>query len=320
MNSLQEIATTLKAAKSVVIFSHARPDGDCVGSAMSLFFALRQLNIPCEAVNADDMPEDLLFLDGVKEMKKTPTLDAEVYVAVDSADENRLGDLTETFLAGKKKLTINIDHHISNTRYAKMNYVCACSANCENMTDLLKEMGITFDEKISSLLMLGLLTDSDRFSHNDVTERTFLTAAFLKKFGVKMDEMNYNLFTKQTKRRALLYAHTMNKLRFALDDRLAITVVTKEDLERFSAKQEDTRGFVSFPLSIDTVEVSLALMESRKGQFKVSLRSKGKTNVNAIAAVYGGGGHILASGCMMFGDLEEVIDRMTYTVSQYLED
>lgn len=319
MQTLSEIAEIIKTAKSVVIFTHARPDGDAIGSAMSLFFACRQLGIPCEAVDEGDVPERFFFLDGVTEMKKKPTLDAQVYVCVDCADEFRLGELTDTYLSGKKKITVNIDHHISNTKFAKNNYVFGCSANCENMTELLRLMGIEFTKQIANFLMLGLVTDSDRFSHSDVNGRTFSAAAFLSEHGANMDEITYNLFNKQKKRRALLYGHTMDRIRFALNDRLAMIVVTREDMAKFDARQEDTEGFVNFPLSIETVEVSLAFLESKKGQYKVSLRSKGKANVNAIASVYGGGGHILASGCMMFGDIEDIIDRITYTVSQYLD-
>jgi phosphoesterase RecJ-like protein len=97
-----------------------------------------------------------------------------------------------------------------------------------------------------------------------------------------------------------------------------MTTTTKM-LAEYGAVPSDTEGFVDFPLSVDGVEVAVAIMEVKAGQYKLSLRSRGKTNVNAIAAVFGGGGHVLASGCMMFGDLEEVIDKLRYTVSQYLE-
>ena len=80
-----------------------------------------------------------------------------------------------------------------------------------------------------------------------------------------------------------------------------------------------TEGFVDFPLNVDTVEVAASLLEIRKGQYKISLRTKTYADANKIAGVYGGGGHVRAAGCMLFGDLEDVVDRLSYTVSQYLE-
>lgn len=321
MQTLQEIADYIKTVKSAVIFTHARPDGDAIGSAMSLYLALRQMNINCEVVDESDIPEKFYFFTEVAQFKKQPTIDAEAYITVDSADEFRLGALSDKLLSAKNKKTIvNIDHHISNTKFGKMNFVKCCSANCENMTELISLLPVEVTPAIANYLMLGLLTDSGNFSHSDVNERTFATAAFLSACGADVNAINYNIFKKQKKRRALLYAHTLDNIRFALDDRLAITVVGASDLEAYGAKQEDTEGFVDFALTIESVEVSVSIMEYRKGQYKVSFRSKGKTNVNAIASVYGGGGHILASGCMMFGDIEEIIDKLRFTVSQYLVD
>ena len=79
-----------------------------------------------------------------------------------------------------------------------------------------------------------------------------------------------------------------------------------------------TEGFIDFPLSVDGVEVAVCLLETGKERYKISLRSKGKADVNAVASVYGGGGHVLASGCMISGCLEEVIDKLRFTISQYL--
>jgi len=317
---MKEIAKILKESAGVTIFTHMRPDGDAIGSALSLYLALQQLNIPSEVVDESDIPAKYFYFSITKIIKKYPEHDYPTYVAVDSSDEGRFGALSETFVAGeRKKATINIDHHISNTRFAKYNYVKCCSANCENMLELFDEMGVFLTKEMAEVLMLGLLTDSGNFTHNDVTERTFSTAARLVKAGVDVNAVNYNLISKQSKARADLYAYTINNIRYKLNNRLAIIAIRLSDFARFSANKDVTEGFVDFPLSVDTVEVAVALMENKPNQYKVSLRSKGKADVNAIAGVYGGGGHIRASGCMLFGDLEEVIDDLTYTISQYID-
>ena len=89
-------------------------------------------------------------------------------------------------------------------------------------------------------------------------------------------------------------------------------------MQEFGADKSLTEGFVDFPLSVDGVEVAVSLLEFKDEQYKTSLRSKGKANVNAIAATFGGGGHVLASGCMLFGSIEHVLDELIYTVSQHI--
>jgi phosphoesterase RecJ-like protein len=126
------------------------------------------------------------------------------------------------------------------------------------------------------------------------------------------------MFKKQSAARAALYGATMSEIRYLLDGKLAVISTTKKMIADHGAVPSDTEGFVDFPLSVDGVEVAVSILEVKPRQYKLSLRSKGKTDVNAIASVFGGGGHILASGCMMFGELEEVIDKLRYTVSQYL--
>lgn len=318
--SLQEIADIVKSSKKAVVLTHVRPDGDALGSALALSFALDSLGIEHAFVSESDPPSNLSFMQGVERMKKTAPTDADTLIAVDCADCSRLGEYADFWLRNKgKKRTVNIDHHISNTRFAKYNYVRECSANCMNIAELIKEMGVAVDEKIANALMTGLLTDSGNFSHDDVDEECFLLAATLKKHGAKVKELNENLFKRQPKARARLYAETVKGMRFALDDKFAFIVITQENMKKYGADHGMTEGFVDFPLSVDGVEVAASLMEMKKGQYKISLRSKSYANVNQIAGVYGGGGHIRAAGCMLFGELEEVLDRLTYTVSQYLE-
>lgn len=316
---LKEIAEIVKQAKSVSIFTHMRPDGDALGSALALSCALDGLGIENEVCDESDIPSNLFFMPGLKKVVKTPTLDADLCIAVDCADVDRLGALADFFrVANKKKRTVNIDHHISNTAFAQFNFVRDCSANCMNMSTLIEELGAPVSKETANFLMLGMLTDSGNFSHDDVTEETFMIAGKLVKQGADVQFLNYNLFKKQPKARAKLYADVIGKMRYALDDKFVFLTISLEDMQKYGADNGMTEGFVDFPLTVDTAEVSASVMEVRKGQYKISLRSKSYADVNRIAGQFGGGGHIRASGCMLFGELEEVVDRLTYAVSQYL--
>ena len=117
----------------------------------------------------------------------------------------------------------------------------------------------------------------------------------------------------------MLYAKTMQDIRYYHNDRFAVIIVTKKNIEESGADEGMTEGFVDFPLNVDSVEVAASLLEVKKNQYKISLRTKTYADANKIAGVYGGGGHVRAAGCMLFGEVEEVLDKLSYTVSQYLE-
>lgn len=320
MNTLSEIADVIRHLKSAVIFTHMRPDGDTLGSAMALSRALFLLNIPNEVINEGEVPEKFLFLEGMKDIRRTPTLDAEGYICVDSSDEARLGYAQSAFLAGVKKgkVTANIDHHVSNTRFCKYNFVRPRASNCENMSELISLLGVGPDKLIASYLMVGMITDSGAFSHSDVNGDSFRAAAAAVDAGADVGKITYEVFKKQSKARAQLYAEIISKLRYDLEDQFVTALVTQEQLRKYNLKQDATEGIVDFGLSVDTVEVSVCMMEVKKGQYKASLRSKGTVNVNEVAGVFGGGGHVLASGCMFFGSFEEAYDKLRYAVLQRL--
>lgn len=322
MNTIREIADVLKKLRSAIIFTHTRPDGDTIGGGLAISRALTLLGVKNQVVNDCEIPESFLFLEGAKEIRSFPTLDAEAYICVDCSDENRFGLLQKTFLNGLKKgkVTVNIDHHISNTRFCRYNFVRGRASNCENIADIIAEMGVKYDRMIANSLMAGYITDSGSFSHSDVTGDTFRSAALAADAGADVSGLNYHLYREQSKSRAQMYAYVITNLRFLLNDRLSVAYVSQELLERYHLKQDATSGIVDFGLTIDTVEVSVCLMEIKRGQYKVSLRSKGKVNVNEVARTFGGGGHVLASGCMLFGEMEEVLDRLRYAVSQHMED
>lgn len=319
--TLRQIAEKLKQANNVAIVTHMRPDGDTFGCAFALSAALHFLGLNSQVYNESEPPSNLLFLEELKGVKQTIDQPYDLLIALDCSEMHRIGNLMDEFSTAKRKKipTINIDHHISNTHFADYNYVRECSANCMNVATLLDELGAPIDKQIANYLLLGLLTDSGNFSHDDVTEETLLLGARLVKAGADISGYQYNLFKKQSKARAKLFAQTMSKIRYYYEDRLAVIVVTQQAMAECAADAGMTEGFVDFPLNVDTVEVAVSIMEVKKNKYKISLRSKKYADVNKIAGVYGGGGHIRAAGCMLFGDIEEVIDRLAYTVSQYLE-
>jgi len=316
--TIREICNELKKQKNVLIFSHTRPDGDTIGSAMGLKLTLEAFNIKADIVCDGNIPEKFNFLVPenifLNEIDINNNYDA--YIAVDSSDENRLGLLGEQFK--KAKITFNIDHHISNTRYAKFNYIEDRAATAEIILEIALEFSDNISKETANCLLLGICTDTGNFAHQNVTEKTMYSAGKLLSFGGNIHEINYRMFKNQKRQRAELFADTISKIRYFKDGEIAIITVFMDKIEKFGASADMTEGFIDFPLSIEGVEVSICLLQSKKNQYKISFRSKGKADVNDIAGVFGGGGHILASGCMLSGDYEEVIDKLVYAVTSRL--
>ncbi len=316
--TLFDIATKLKTVKSAVIFSHNRPDGDTIGSATALKLALEKLGasvtLCCNAI----VPEKFFMVkgaDGYVNSNNAPK-DVDAFIAVDCSCDNMLDTAYSTFISFKN--TFNIDHHVSNTRYAKYNYVENRGACCEIIYDLINFLGVEIDRDIANALLLGVVTDTGAFAHSNVTENTLQVASKLVGFGGNLHLIIKKMFKDQSKERASLYSRVISKMQYFLDDKVAVLVIEKSDLSACNASDTMTEGFIDFPLTVRTVEVAISLLETGDKQYKISFRSRGFVNVNEIASLYGGGGHILASGAMIRGYKEDIIDKLVYNVKQRL--
>ena len=320
-HTLQQIADRIRRASSVAILTHMNPDGDALGCALALSCAIERLNIKTQVCVESDLPANLRFVEGLEKVTKEPSDTYDLLVCVDCSEAQRLGALENAlFVAKRKKIdTVCIDHHITNHGFCTYNYVRTCSSNCMNIATLISYLGAPFDKKMAEYLLLGLLTDSGNFSHDDVNEEALALGAKLVEAGANIHKLNYELFKKQPKQRAKLHGKVMSGMRFYHEDRFAAIVISKQLMDECGADPSMTEGFVDFPLNVDTVEVAASLMERKKGQWKISIRTKTYAEAYKIAGVYGGGGHVRAAGFMLFGDVEEVLDKLSYTVSQYLE-
>ncbi len=319
MISLNGLATKLAQEKKVAIFCHVRPDGDALGSALALSLALKSLGAVVDVFCYDAVPLRFSFLKEFSCVRSDFSLnqDYTALLAIDCAEINRLGDFAKDFDCFKN--TYSIDHHISNTRFAKINYVVDNASNCENVFDLIKELGVEMSVDMANLLAVGLVTDTGNFKHNSVTAKTFTVASALKEKGADFNKIVYNTFTKQTKARAKLFGAVMSKIRYFLDDRFAVISISQTDIHSAGAMPDETEGFIDFVMGVDTVEVGASVMEISKNKYKISLRSK-TADVNAVAGTFGGGGHVCASGCQLQGEYEEVIDKIRFAVSRELPE
>lgn len=315
MITVKELAEKLKKGNRYAIFTHIRPDGDTIGSAVALCLALRKLGKIAQIFSSDTIPKKFEFLPEIKNIKCELGGDYDTFIAVDCSDLARLGAFADAF--SRHIYTFVIDHHISNDGYGKITYMRDTASNCENMFDVIVNLGgeTVFDADIANALLLGISTDTGNFSHKDIGANPFRVAECLISRGADINKIHYEMFKKQTKERAKLHGLVMSKIRYFLDGELGVISVFQKDFATTGADPSETEGFIDFLMNVDTVKVGVCLMETKDKTFKISFRSKG-IDVNEIAGVFGGGGHVLASGCMLNGYYEDVVDRIVYACKQ----
>jgi len=316
MTSLEEIVKLISNLKSALIFCHINPDGDTLSCAFALKYAFEKMGKRAAVVSPNGIPKKFDIL-GTFDFAYTDCSDDSYdgYIAVDCSTEGQMG-LPFKFFSMQKK-TFNIDHHISNSKYAKYNYVDCKAACAMNMVEVIKLLGVEIDGVLAKILMTGLITDTGNFSHSNTDTEALKTAVFLSEKGASVSELNMQLFNNQPKARAQLYVEVMKNMKFYHDDKLAIISISHEQIKRYGLDKSDTEGFIDFPMTIGSVEVGLSVFEVAKEAYKVSFRSK-TVNVNEIAATFGGGGHTKASGAKLNGIFEDVIDRLVFVVGNYL--
>ncbi len=316
--TITDISSQILKLNKVLIFSHNRPDGDTVGSATALRLALTKLGKQVDLVCDSPIPEKFFIVKGADCFLRTEEVNDSYdgFIAVDCSTHSMFNGAYNLFT--KNKNNFNIDHHVSNSKYAKYNCVEDRASCSELLLDVIESLGVKLDSDIANCLLLGIVTDTGNFAHSNVTSKTLMCASKLVENGANLHLISQKMFKDQSKNRATLYARTMSNIRYYLDDAVAVITITKKDLEECDAVDSMTEGFIDFPLTVRTVEVAISILEVGEKRYKISFRSKGKVNVNEIASIYGGGGHVLASGAMLNGYLEDVIDKLVYNVKQRL--
>ena len=299
--TVQQAAEYLINADNILLLSHKNPDGDTVGSAGGLMFALKKLGKICAIACNDEIPQkyDFLNLDIFKGQ-----FIPDCIVAVDVADTKLLGDKMAEYA---DSIDLCIDHHPSNTGYAKM--VCcdgALPAAAQLVLQVVQAMGVELDESIANCLYTGLMTDTGCFKYSATTAQTHIAAAELLKAGAWHDFIANRFFMSKSRRTIALEKHALNTLEYYFDDRCAVIELSSEVLRETGAQQGDFEGISAMPRTIEGVDVGITIRQVNESLFKVSIRTNENANANEIAAGLGGGGHTKAAGCEVMGSMESV--------------
>lgn len=316
-NDLHNIVESLKASTSVAILSHIRPEGDTIGSALGCHLVLKALGKEVATFNPDPVPKNLRDLPGAVEVIQADRLPRpfDCYVAVDAADPKRLGGLLNG--VGPESLVINIDHHISNTRFGTHNWIDPdAAATGEMIYDLVREMGVPLSREIATNLYVAILTDTGSFHYANTTPRALRVAAALIEAGVVPQKVADSLFDQREVAELFLLGTLLTHMQVSADGVVAWMEVTQPILEQAGLGQDALEGLINYPRSIKGVAVALLFKDEGRGIVRVSLRSKGDVDVAAVAKVFQGGGHRNAAGCTLAGPLPEVRARVLEEVGR----
>jgi phosphoesterase RecJ-like protein len=303
---LDEVLNQIGRRQKFILTSHARPDGDAVGSALACCQILRSMGKQASVVLSDGVPgiyTPLPFSDSVlHNTEQAPEAEAVIILECDSVARTRLTGLEQHYL-------INIDHHATARPFADVNWIDpdAC-ATAEMIFRLAHEAGVKISPEVATCLYTAVLTDTGSFCFHGTTERTFVLAQELVRCGADPVKIAHSVyFSTQLSKMRLLGAALSGLQR---EGSLAWMHVDRATMERCEANDEDCEGLVNYALAIQGIEVALFFREQSDGRFRVSLRSKGAVNVAVVAASLGGGGHECASGCAVEGPLSLATERL----------
>lgn len=305
----EEIYDIIRHNDRFLITTHVRADGDGMGAEVALYHALRNMGKSVSIVNDSPVPQVFKFIipdNDVYIYPAIPQEQATVVFTVDCPTLERIGKVQE--IISKDAIVINIDHHISNEYFGKINWVDGSKcATGEIVLSLLKEAGVEITSDIATALYIAIVTDTGRFTHSNTTPNALRAAAFLIEKGARHGDISKYVYNTNPFALLRLHAEALNTVKLHAGNRIATILLTRDMLEKARVDAIDAQEFADIPISIDGVSVGILLREMREPNWvKVSLRSRNGFDVNNVAKKFGGGGHKYAAGCEIQGNIAEV--------------
>ncbi len=299
---------------NILLLCHKNPDGDTLGSAGALAYGLMAMGKTVAIACHNTIPQKYDYLE-------LPVynggFEPEYIVAVDVADKNLLG---ENLMQYADRVDLCIDHHGSNTGYAKK--TCLYShypAAAQLMYEVINAMGVEITPHIADCLYTGILTDTGCFKFSSTTPLTHIIGAKLMESGANHTMLVEKFFMSKSRKAVMLEKYMLNNLEYHFDDRCALLGLTRQTIIEIAPDPTDLDGLPSMARDFEGVEVSVLIRPLREeGSYKASLRSGENVDVSRIAKKLGGGGHIRAAGCEVHGTLEEVKIKILKEVEKAL--
>lgn len=302
----QEVVKAIKKYAKFLITAHVGLEGDALGSELALASLLRKLGKTAYIVNGEAVPSNYGFLPGAgKICQRLIGNDFQAVFIIDCSQKSRIGAVAGQIGCGLP--IINIDHHIDNKGFGQVNWVDQhVSSAGEMIYHLFKLTKVKMDRDDAVNIFTAISTDTGSFRYSNTTSATFHICGELLKFGINPAQIYTKIYEGNSAQDVLYLAKIISRINFAAKAKVAWVRINQREFKRIKAKHEIIEKALDFAKSITTVEVVAIFSQLKPRLIKLSLRSKGAINVQKIALIFGGGGHICASGCTIKGSISEV--------------
>lgn len=291
----------LREANSALLISHIRPDGDAVGSLLGLGLAMQQAGKRVQMVLADGVPGQFRYLPGSQSVVKKPAGEFELVCLLDCSDYERAG----IKLDGERVPDLNIDHHITNLKFGRLNLVNSRAvATAEILAELIPLAGLPVEKEVAATLLTGIITDTIGFQTNNMTPGALRTAAWLMEAGAELSNLYRKALLERSFEAIRLWGAGLSRVE--RDEHMVWTTLTMEDRKQANYPGRDDADLINILTSVDQADIYMVFVEQPKGKVKISWRSGFGVDVTGVASSFGGGGHPSASGAEISGDINEV--------------
>lgn len=315
------ICKELMSAKNIFCIAHPHADGDALGSQLALYHFCKSTGKNCICLNFDPISEQISWLDGNGVCRDTlpEDIDFDLAFLMETTEASRMGDRINFFQ--RAKTCIHLDHHVDITGLGKINLLDpTASSTCEILYNIFEKTGVELPIECCVALYVGIMTDTGNFRYSNSTSRSHEIAAKLIEHGIEVNEIYKKVYENTNYNRVVIHGNVMSRTHSLHNGKLIYSWLKLEDFERIGAAEVDADGAIRPISCIKGNEISILFRENKDGKVKMSFRSTGHYDVMEISRTYGGGGHRLAAGGMMEGDLDFVIKQVIETVSKVITD
>jgi len=295
----QQVAERIRAGRNFLITGHRNPDGDALGSGIALQGLIRKMGKQARVVVRDGFAKPLYNIPGANEVTISDSLPADYPKAYDAVFTMECPEVERCGFPILPGPVVNIDHHLGNTMYGEVNYLDLDAPSVGEMILQLNRhhLKLPLDRDIATAMYVSLGTDTGFFRYHNTTLRTFQAAEELVRAGVVPGDVSLWINESVTRGSIRLLGLCLNTMQLTEDGKIATLELPKRFFDEAGATPEDTEGIVNYGRMIEGVLVSALLKEGDDSSTRVSMRAKPGVDVQAIAAMFGGGGHKAASGC-----------------------
>jgi bifunctional oligoribonuclease and PAP phosphatase NrnA len=309
-----EIRTAFSNANRIVLISHIRPDQDAIGSLLGLGLALEFAGKNVQMVLSDSISVGMRFLEGADKVLKAYETPVDLIVSLDCSDQKRLGKALPEDVA----VDINIDHHLSNLNFGRINLVEPENvATSAVIAEHLNSWGLEINKTVATALLMGILGDSLGFRTSNTSSNTLRLAADLMDYGISLPELYLKTLVRRSYPAAKYWGCGLTNL--TKNDGIIYTTLTLEDRKSSLYTGNDDADLINMLSTIENASVAVVFVEQSKEKVKVSWRAIPGLDVSNLALSFGGGGHPAASGAEISGSLNDIQEKVLLATVDYVK-